>query len=91
MILGAMGFSAVGPVAGSIAAGWQASLGSVVSGSLFSFLQGAAMGGAAMGVFTGIGAAGVGVAAAGVLVAVRGKVAGLLGKVSSWGWKGKKD
>lgn len=57
-ILGAIGFSAAGPVAGSIAAGWQASIGSVVAGSLFAFLQSAAMGGAAIGLFTGIGAVG---------------------------------
>lgn len=54
-IIGAIGFSAVGPVAGSILAGWQASMGNVVAGSLFSFLQSAAMGGAAIGLFTGIG------------------------------------
>jgi len=57
-ILGAIGFGALGPVAGSIAAGWQASIGSVVAGSLFAFLQSAAMGGAAMGLFMGIGAVG---------------------------------
>lgn len=61
-ILGAVGFSAIGPVAGSAAAAWQASMGPVVAGSLFPFLQSAAMGGAAMGVFTGIGAAGAAVA-----------------------------
>lgn len=65
-ILGAIGFSAVGPVAGSIAAGWQASLGTVAAGSLFSFLQGAAMGGTAIGLFGGIGAVGALVAVAGV-------------------------
>ena len=60
-ILGAIGFSAAGPVAGSIAAGWQASMGSVVAGSLFAFLQSAAMGGAAAGIFAGIGALGAAV------------------------------
>lgn len=55
-----MGFSALGPVAGSFAAGWQAGIGgSVAAGSLFAFLQSAAMGGAAIGLFTGIGAVGV--------------------------------
>ncbi|KAL8792656.1 MAG: hypothetical protein Q9195_004716 [Heterodermia aff. obscurata] len=63
-ILGAVGFSAIGPVAESAAAAWQASMGSVVAGGLFSFLQSAAMGGAAMGVFTGIGTAGAVVAVA---------------------------
>lgn len=90
-ILGAKGFSAVGPVAGSIAAGWQASLGSVASGSLFAILQSAAMGGVAIGIFTGIGVMGVGVAVVGGLAAVRGKVAGLLGRIGSWGWKRKED
>lgn len=65
-ILGAIGFSAVGPVAGSIAAGWQATMGSVVAGSLFSFFQGAAMGGAALGLFAGVGALGGLVALVGV-------------------------
>ena len=63
-ILGAVGFSAIGPVAGSAAAAWQASMGSVVAGTLFAFLQSAAMGGAALGLFTGIGAAGAVVAVA---------------------------
>ncbi len=53
----------VGPVAGSIAAGWQASLGSVASGSLFAFLQSAAMGGVAMGIFSEIRVMRAGVAA----------------------------
>ena len=43
-------------MAGSAAAGWQASLGLVAAGSPFAFLQSAAMGGAAMGVMTGVGA-----------------------------------
>ncbi|KAL8887904.1 MAG: hypothetical protein Q9215_004583 [Flavoplaca cf. flavocitrina] len=54
-ILEIVGFGALGPVGGSIAAGWQSSLGLVAAGSPFAFLQGAAMGGAAMGVMTGIG------------------------------------
>ena len=61
-ILAAAGFSSIGPVAGSAAAAWQASMGSVAAGSLFAFLQSAAMGGAAMGVFVGVGAAGGGIA-----------------------------
>lgn len=66
-ILGAIGFSATGPVLGSVAAGWQATIGSVASGSVFSFLQSAAMGGAAMGLFTGIGVLGAVIAVGGVL------------------------
>lgn len=54
-ILGAIGFSAIGPVAGSVAAGWQASIGLVEAGSLFALCQSAAMGGA---VATGLVATG---------------------------------
>ncbi len=68
-MLGALGFSAIGPVAGSVAAGWQASIGSVAAGSLFASLQSVAMGGAAMGILTGIGAGGA-VAVAGAVVAL---------------------
>lgn len=57
-MLGAIGFGANGPIIGSMAAAWQASIGSVAAGSLFSFLQSAAMGGAAMGLFTGVGVLG---------------------------------
>ena len=67
-VLGAVGFSAVGPVAGSIAAGWQGSIGLVQGASLFAWCQSAAMGGAALG---GIQAAGV----AGVAGAVMGGAA----------------
>ncbi|KAF2799546.1 hypothetical protein K505DRAFT_194608, partial [Melanomma pulvis-pyrius CBS 109.77] len=45
MMLSGIGFSAAGPVAGTIAAGWQASIGSVAAGSFFAILQSAAMGG----------------------------------------------
>lgn len=58
MILGAVGFGPLGPVAGSIATAWQASMGLVPAESLFAFLQSAAMGGPAMGFFVGIGALG---------------------------------
>lgn len=57
-ILGAVGFGALGPTASSAAAGWQASIGLVTAKSAFSFLQSAAMGGAAMGLITGVGVAG---------------------------------
>ena len=68
-ILAAAGFSSIGPVAGSAAAAWQASMGTVVAGSLFSFLQSAAMGAAAMGLFVGVGAVGGGIAVAAGLAA----------------------
>ena len=48
-VLGAVGFTAAGPVAGSAAATWQASIGAVQAGSLFAWCQSAAMGGAAVG------------------------------------------
>jgi len=35
-VLGAVGFTAAGPVAGSAAAAWQASIGAVEAGSLFA-------------------------------------------------------
>ncbi|KAF2753406.1 hypothetical protein EJ05DRAFT_541919 [Pseudovirgaria hyperparasitica] len=44
-LLSLMGFTAVGPAAGSLAAAWQASLGTVAGGSLFAILQSAAMAG----------------------------------------------
>ncbi len=55
-VLGAVGFTAAGPAAGSAAAAWQSSMGVVKAGSLFSWCQSAAMGGGAL---SGIQAAGV--------------------------------
>ena len=49
-----VGFGALGPIARSIATGWQSSLGLVAVGTSFAFLQSAAMGGVAIGVMTGI-------------------------------------
>ncbi|KAF3188063.1 hypothetical protein TWF225_003840 [Orbilia oligospora] len=43
VVLGAVGFSATGPVAGSYAAAWQSSIGVVQAGSTFAALQSAAM------------------------------------------------
>ena len=57
-IIGAAGFSTAGPVAGSAAAGWQASMGAVPAGSAFAWLQSAAMGGAAAQNVTATGVAG---------------------------------
>ncbi|OCH93247.1 hypothetical protein OBBRIDRAFT_790422 [Obba rivulosa] len=59
-LLAAVGFSAVGPVAGTFAAAWQASIGNVVAGSMFAGLQSLTMGG---------GAAAVGASAGGGIVA----------------------
>ena len=36
LVLGAVGFGAAGPVGGSLAAMWQAGIGSVEAGSLFA-------------------------------------------------------
>ncbi|KAF2017303.1 hypothetical protein BU24DRAFT_460366 [Aaosphaeria arxii CBS 175.79] len=44
LILGAIGFGAAGPIAGSIAATMQSGMGPIAAGSLFSSLQSAAMG-----------------------------------------------
>jgi hypothetical protein len=55
-VLGAVGFTAAGPAAGSVAATWQASIGAVEAGSLFAWCQSAAMGRAAL---SGIHIAGV--------------------------------
>jgi hypothetical protein len=63
-ILGAVGFSAIGPVAGSAAAGWQAAIGAVEAGSLFAFCQSVTMGGAAVATLTGAGVGGAAAAAA---------------------------
>jgi hypothetical protein len=61
-ILGMLGFAATGPIAGSVAAGWQASMGLVQAGSFFSWCQSAAMGGAAVGGILATGLTGAGVA-----------------------------
>ncbi|PQE33408.1 hypothetical protein CJF32_00011112 [Rutstroemia sp. NJR-2017a WRK4] len=65
-ILGAVGFSAVGPIAGSIAAAWQSGIGLVKAGSVFAWCQSVAMGGAGSG---GIGLGGIFGSGAGVFAA----------------------
>ena len=62
-ILGAVGFAATGPAAGSAAMAWQASIGVVKAGSLFSWCQSAAMGGGALAGIQAAGAAGAASAA----------------------------
>ena len=59
IILPAIGFSAIGPVAQSLAAAWQSAIGIVAAGTPFSFLQSAAMGGPAASVFLVAGVAGL--------------------------------
>jgi hypothetical protein len=73
-----VGFGAAGPVAGSAAAAWQSSLGLVQAGSLFSWFQSAAMGGAAVGGILATGLAGAG-------IAVGAAVAGTLDDVDTAG------
>ena len=63
-ILGAVGFAAAGPVAGSAAVAWQSSIGLVQAGSVFAWCQSAAMGGAAVNGIVALGAAGGSVALA---------------------------
>lgn len=70
LILGAAGFGALGPIAGSSAAAWQASMGVVEAGSLFAWCQSAAMGGAAVSGIIATGATGVGVASTATVAGV---------------------
>ncbi|KAM0308094.1 hypothetical protein ACHAO8_010318 [Botrytis cinerea] len=63
-VLGAVGFSAAGPIAGSTAAAWQSGIGLVEAGSIFAWCQSVAMGGAAVGGIIGAGVGGAGVLAA---------------------------
>ena len=87
-ILAAAGFGALGPVGGSLAAAWQASIGSVAAGSLFAILQSVAMGGAALGMLTGIGAVvGIGLIAVGLASSEGGPgkaVGEVMGKVKDF-------
>ncbi|KLJ07286.1 hypothetical protein EMPG_17233 [Blastomyces silverae] len=61
--LGVIGFTPIGPAAGTVATAWQSGIGSVEAGSLFARCQSAAMGGVAAKAVTAVGAAGAGVAA----------------------------
>ncbi|KAN0137750.1 hypothetical protein V8E53_004234 [Lactarius tabidus] len=54
VVLGWIGFSAIGPVAGSLAALIQAAIGNVAAGSFFAALQSIAMGGLG-GVLSAVG------------------------------------
>jgi hypothetical protein len=66
-VLGAIGFTTIGPVAGSAAAAWQSSIGLVQAGSLFAWCQSVAMGGWAAG---GIMTTGVAVAGAATMTKI---------------------
>jgi len=80
VMLSAIGFSSIGPVAGSLAAAWQSLIGTVAAGTPFALLQSAAMGGAVAGLSYGVGGVGL------------GTVAGMtvLGGVMGW-WKGRRE
>ena len=45
LLIAILGFTGIGPAAGSVAGSWQAAAGAVTAGSLFSTLQSTAMGG----------------------------------------------
>ena len=71
VLLPALGFGGGGVVAGSVAAGWQATIGNVAGGSLFAALQSVgAAGGLSWGTTAAVGATG------GVVGAVAGAVGG---------------
>ncbi|EPS97649.1 hypothetical protein FOMPIDRAFT_1024943 [Fomitopsis schrenkii] len=53
--LGLVGFTSIGPVAGSMAAAMQSSIGNVAAGSLFATAQSISMGGAIPTIVSGIG------------------------------------
>ncbi|KAH9956243.1 hypothetical protein BC827DRAFT_1232503 [Russula dissimulans] len=57
ILVGAVGFGAAGPVAGTLATIWQASIGNVVAGSAFAVAQSIGMGGAIPIGISAIGAA----------------------------------
>lgn len=60
-MLGAFGFTAIGPAAGSLAASWHGSIGNAAAGSVFAWCQSAAMGGGAASLFNAAGAVGAGI------------------------------
>lgn len=80
-ILAAVGFGPSGPVAQSIAAGIQSSIGSVSAGSVFAILQSAAMGGQAKAIFPLIGLFGAAMTIWGVVPAVEQVIRGIPDKI----------
>ena len=67
LVIGAIGFSAAGPVAGSVAAGWMSSIAvangvGVTTGSTYAAVQSLAMTGSLLSAKAGVGAAVVGAA-----------------------------
>lgn len=80
-ILAAVGFGPAGPVAQSIAAGIQSSIGSVPAGSAFAILQSASMGGQAQAIFPLIGIFGAAMTIWGVVPVVEQVVRGIPDKI----------
>ncbi|KAJ7207690.1 hypothetical protein C8J57DRAFT_1480682 [Mycena rebaudengoi] len=75
--LAVIGFGSMGPIAGSIAAGWQAAIGNVAAGSLFAFLQ-------SVGMVHAVTIPAVGVVVVGGGAVALAKVAGALQPASRW-------
>ena len=73
LALGAFGFGAMGPVAGSMVTSFQSYYGFVQAGSLFSWCQSAAMGGAAVNGIYASGAVGGGMFLAATGAAAAGR------------------
>lgn len=80
-VLGVVGFSSIGPAAGTAATAWQASIGAVQAGSAFAMCQSISMGGVAAQTVSAVGAAGAGVAAMPAVSKTVGALMGWLG----WG------
>ncbi|KAJ6592711.1 hypothetical protein B0H19DRAFT_1365097 [Mycena capillaripes] len=72
-----IGFGSLGPIAGTIAAGWQAAIGNVAAGSLFALLQ-------SIGMVHAVTIPVVGVAVAGGGAVVLAKAAGALQPAARW-------
>lgn len=86
-VVGAMGFSSTGPVAGSIATGLQSLIGLVEAGSIFALCQSLTMGGAAVSGLVLVGLSGTGVMTVATLPMVEGTM--LHGKLMNAFGKGE--
>ena len=81
------GFSSIGPVSGSIAAGMQSTVGNVVAGSFFSSCQATAMGGVTALSTPCLIGAGVGLAGYGSYIGIKK----IIEKKKKTQWKEKID
>lgn len=80
--LSVVGFGALGPVAGSFAAAWQAMIGNVAAGSLFAILQSMAMTGVIPLWY--IIAGGVGIVVSALWFIVSGVAGVVIGALIDW-------